>query len=295
MKNISLILVITAVLITACNNNNDSDAYGNFSATEILVSSETNGKILEKFVREGETIDSGTIVFVVDTVQSYLKKRELLARKKAVIAKKSNVAAQIEVLKEQKQALKEDIQRIEKMLAEGAASKKQLDDLNNNLRILDRQIAQVETNYASIDAEILALEVGVDQVADAINRAIVHSPVEGTVLNTFAETGETVAAGKPLLKIADLQVMELKAYFSGDQLPLIKLGDEVNVFADDGSGGLRQYAGIISMISSNAEFTPKIIQTKEERVNLVYAVKILVENDGSLKINMPGEVKLAEK
>ncbi|MGD2033906.1 MAG: HlyD family efflux transporter periplasmic adaptor subunit, partial [Bacteroidales bacterium] len=166
------------------------------------------------------------------------------------------------------------------------------DDLNNNLQILEKQINQVKTNYSGINAEVAALEATIDQVEEAVSRAIVRAPVQGTVLNTYAETGETVAAGKPVLKLADLDVMELKAYFSGDQLPLLRIGDEVEVLTDKETGGLRTYRGRISSIASQAEFTPKIIQTRAERVNLVYAVKIRVKNDGSLKINMPGEVKL---
>ena len=295
MKKVSLIILSLAVLLSACTNDNESDAYGNFSATEILMSSEANGKILKKFITEGELIDSGTVTYVIDTIQNHLKRQELLARKKSVIAKRSNITAQTAVLEEQKKALLEDLDRIEKMLNEGAASQKQWDDLNNKLRILEKQIIQIQTNYASIDAEAIALEAAIDQVEEAIQRAVVRSPVKGTVLNAFAEAGETVSAGKPLLKIADLQVMELKAYFSGDQLPLISIGDEVEVLADDGRGGLKSYNGKISYIASNAEFTPKIIQTRQERVNLVYAVKILVNNDGTLKINMPGEVKLLKE
>ncbi len=293
MKKICLTLTIIALVTNACNYNHDeSDAYGNFSATEILLTSEANGKVLKKNITEGDMVDSGVCAYVIDTVQNHLKKRELSARKKSVLAKKSNVAAQIAVLEIQKQAVKEDLGRIEKMLEDGAASKKQWDDLNNKLQIMEKQIIQVKTNYLSIDAEAKAIDAGIDQVEELIGRAIVRTPLRGTILDTYAEPGETVSLGKPLLKIADLEVMELKAYFSGNQLPLLKIGEKVEVFADDGSGGLHSFEGKISSIASHAEFTPKIIQTREERVNLVYAVKILVKNDGTLKMNMPGEVRL---
>jgi len=293
MRKISIVLAVIAIIFNACNNGNEeSDAFGNFSATEILLSSEANGKILIKNVSEGDIIDSGTLAYVIDTVQNHFKKLELNARKNSVLAKKSNVAAQIAVLEEQKKAVNEDLKRVEKMLKEGAASKKQWDDLNNKLQIMEKQIIQVKTNYSSIDAEVIALEAAIDQVTESIERASVHTPVEGTILNTYAELGETVAMGKPLLKIADLDEMELKAYFSGDQLPLLNIGAKVEVLADDGAGGFQKLEGKISSIASNAEFTPKIIQTREERVNLVYAVKISVKNNGTLKINMPGEVKL---
>ncbi|MBA7588799.1 hypothetical protein ES708_30868 [subsurface metagenome] len=178
------------------------------------------------------------------------------------------------------------------MLEDGAASKKQWDDLNNKLLITEKQILKVRTNYTAIDAEMAIVDANIEKIEDMIQRAIVCTPVKGTILAMYAEQGETIAIGRPLLRIADLEVMELKAYFSGDQLPLLKIGEKVDVFTDDGSGGIRKFEGTISSIASEAEFTPKIIQTREERVNLVYAVKIRVINDGTLKINMPGEVRL---
>lgn len=293
MRIIHLLLTVIAVFISACNSSNDkSDAYGNFSATEIMLSSEVSGKILKKNISEGDIIEAGTLAYVTDTIQSHLKKRELYARKKSILAKKTNIAAQIAVLEEQKKAVKEDLGRVEKMLKDGAASKKQWDDLNNKLQIMEKQIIQVRTNYSSIDAESIALDANIDLVKETIERAIVRTPVKGTILNTYAEAGESVSPGRPLLKIADLELMELKAYFSGAQLTLIKIGDKVEVLTDDGAGGIRSFEGKISSIASNAEFTPKIIQTREERINLVYAVKILVKNDGTLKINMPGEVRV---
>jgi HlyD family secretion protein len=292
MKKISFLLAVTAILINACNNNNESDAYGNFSATEILLSSEASGTIIKKNMSEGEVVDSAALAYIIDTVQNHLKKKELYARRKSIIAKKANIAAQIAVLEEQKKAVQEDLQRVEKMLQDGAASEKQKDDLKNKLQVIEKQIAQVRTNNSGINAEVAALEANIDQVEDAIQRAMVRVPVAGTILNTYAEIGETVAMGKPLLKMANLDKMELKAYFSGDQLPLLKIGDKVDVLTDDGTGGFQKLEGRISSISSNAEFTPKIIQTRKERVNLVYAVKISVKNNGTLKINMPGEVKL---
>ncbi len=292
MKKISILLALTAIMINACNNDDESDAYGNFSAIEILLSSETNGTIIKKNVSEGEVVDSGKLAYVIDTMQNHLKIRELYARRNSILSKKANIAAQIAVLEEQKKAVQEDMDRIEKMLKDGAASKKQQDDLKNNLQILEKQIIQVKTNYSGIDAEVAALEANIDQVEDVTERAMVRVPVSGTILNTYAEIGETVAMGKPLLKMANMDEMELKAYFSGDQLPLLRIGEQVVVLTDDGTGGFQKLEGKISSIASNAEFTPKIIQTRKERVNLVYAVKISVKNNGTLKINMPGEVKL---
>jgi HlyD family secretion protein len=283
---------LALVLFSCKGDGSESDAYGNFTATEIIVSAENSGRILKKAVSEGVSTQEGSLAYIIDTVQTYLKKKELEARKKSVIAKKANIEAQISVLEEQEQALTKDIERFTKMLAEGAASQKQLDDLTNNLKVLQKQIRQVKTNFTSIDAEVAAIDASVRQVEDMIMRSRVKTPIQGTILETYAEEGETVAQGKPLFKVADLSTMELKAYFDSDQLIRMKIGDEVEVRVDDGDEGIRALRGTISWIASQAEFTPKIIQTREERVNLVYAVKIRVPNDGYLRINMPGEVKL---
>ena len=290
---------LALVLFSCKGDGSESDAYGNFTATEIIVSAENSGRILKKAVSEGVSTQEGSLAYIIDTVQTYLKKKELEARKKSVIAKKANIEAQISVLEEQEQALTKDIERFTKMLAEGAASQKQLDDLTNNLKVLQKQIRQVKTNFTSIDAEVAAIDASVRQVEDMIMRSRVKTPIQGTILETYAEEGETVAQGKPLFKVADLSTMELKAYFDSDQLIRnaqgeleVVIGDEVEVRVDDGDEGIRALRGTISWIASQAEFTPKIIQTREERVNLVYAVKIRVPNDGYLRINMPGEVKL---
>ena len=296
MRSVLYILSGIAIVVTGCSNRDqESDAYGNFTATEILISSETAGKVLAKMVTEGEIIDSGIKVYIIDTLQNCLKKDELEARKKSVLAKRINLTAQIAVLSEQRNALVNDVDRFRKMLAEGAASQKQIDDLLNNLKIMDKQIDQVKTNFASIEAEALAVDASIAQIKDLITRAIVKAPSNGTVLETYAETGEAVAPGRFLLKLADLRTMELKAYFSGDQLPKLKIGQVVEVLIDNGDGEMRILQGTISWISSNAEFTPKIIQTRKERVSLVYAVKINVVNDGTIKINMPGEIRITKK
>ena len=178
------------------------------------------------------------------------------------------------------------------MLESGAIAEKQLDDLKNKDAVLAKQIDQVKTNFTGIEAEASAIEAAIKQVDELLTRAKVKIPRNGVVVETYAEGGEVVAQGKPLFKMADLGQMKLKAYFSGNQLAQIKIGDQVAVLTDDGKGGLRKYPGVVSWISSEAEFTPKIIQTREERVSLVYAVKIDVANDGFIRINMPGEVKL---
>jgi HlyD family secretion protein len=295
MKTINNIFLGFVLLSAGCKNSNDNpDAYGNFSATEIIISSESAGRVINKNIDEGSTMLLGDIAFVIDTVQNRLKADEMLARKKSILAKSAGFSAQIAVLNEQKKSLDNDLKRFTRMFDESAATQKQLDDLSVQLAVIDKQIEQVKTNYASIDADAAATDASIAQIKDMIKRAVVRSPVKGTVLETYTELGETVAIGKSLFKIADLDEMELKAYFSGRQLPLLKLGEKMDVMIDDGKGEIRKLEGSIGWISSEAEFTPKIIQTREERLNLVYAVKIRVKNDGSIKINMPGEVKLLE-
>ncbi len=296
MKSLLYLFAACIVIASGCSKRDqESDAYGNFTATEILVSSEIAGKVLVKNVMEGETIDSLSIAYIIDTLQNSLKKDGLIASKKSVAAKKTNLSAQIAVLQEQNISLEQDFKRFSKMFKEGAASQKQVDDISNNLKVLEKQIEQVRSNYASVDAEISAMNASIAQVEDLIKRAVVCAPSAGTVLETYAEAGESVTPGKYLFKLANLKQMELRAYFSGNQLTQIKTGQEVEIRVDNGTDGIRTMKGIISWISEDAEFTPKIIQTREERVNLVYAVKIMVKNDGSIKINMPGEVKIIKK
>ena len=291
MKAIFYVSIL--VLLLSCGNGEpESDAYGNFTAKEVIVSAESSGRILASFIEEGQSVDVNDLALVVDTVQSNLKLLELKAKRRAVLAKKLNVQAQVEVLEEQKKALLKDLSRFEKMFGEGSASEKQVDDLQTRGRVLEKQISQVQTNFRSIAAEADALEAGINQVEDLLNRARVKIPIPGTILETYAETGELVAPGKPLFKIANLQTIELKAYFGNDQLSQLKIGDEVEVLSDASENSLKSHKGVVSWISSQAEFTPKVIQTREERISLVYAVKIKVENDGSLHINMPGEVRL---
>lgn len=288
-----IVYSLLIVMLISCKNGDDeADAYGNFQATEILVSSESAGKVLQKNITEGDEVEVGQLAYVIDTVQLDLKRQELHAKRKAVTSKKLNLTAQVSVLKEQKTALERDLTRLENMLEQGASSQKQIDDLKTQHVVITKQISQVESNYSTITAEAEAIDVGVLQVEDQLSRASVKIPQNGSILETYAEVGESVAPGKPLFKIADLDTLELKAYFSADQLSAVKLGDEVSVMVDKGKEDTKTLKGKVSWIAANAEFTPKIIQTKEERVSLVYAVKILVPNDGTLRINMPGEVKL---
>jgi len=275
----------------ACNSNNDrSDAYGNFESTEITVSSEANGKILKFNIIEGQKIDKGCLVGVIDTVALVLKKDQLLKSQKAIASKKFDIAAQIDVLLQQKKNTFINKERLKNLFNENAATQKQLDDINGAINLINKKVKAIKVKTISINDEISILDKQIAQINQLIEKCFINNPVSGTILSKYVNAGEIAMFGKPLYKIADLRELKLKVFVSGDQLPKIKLGQKVEVIVDKDKKTNNILQGTISWISSSAEFTPKTIQTKKERVNLVYAVKILVKNDGSLKIGMPGEV-----
>ncbi len=291
MKNIHILYVAMIVMAFSCNNNQDiADAYGNFQAKEIVISPEVNGKLLIKAFEEGTTISPDQLIALVDTTQLYLQKEELLAARKSIDAKRVSIKAQMDVLDQQKEIANVDQKRIQRMFDDGAATKKQLDDINGQIEVLEKQIVSVRSNFQSLEAEVSALRAKENKINDLIQRSKIHPPIEGLVLQSYVEEGELVAPGRPILKMADVSTMELKAYVSGDQLSAIKIGQGVAVKIDGQNDSLVEFPGEISWISSEAEFTPKNIQTRKERVSQVYAIKILVKNDGAIKINMPAEV-----
>ncbi|PWK23155.1 HlyD family secretion protein [Maribacter polysiphoniae] len=278
------------ILMLSCSGNGEkADGYGNFEATATIISSEANGKLLFFNAEEGLILEKNTIVGVVDTVQLSLKKDQLLANKTSVFSKSSNVLSQREVIKEQLKVAVKDQNRIKNLIKENAATEKQLDDINGKIDILKQQMRSVETQNAPIVNEVKSIEVQIQQIEDQIKKSIIKNPVKGTVLVKYAEPNEITSFGKPLYKIADLDEMELRVYISETQLANLKIGQEVTVRVDSGDS-MKSYKGTVSWIAESAEFTPKIIQTKEERINLVYAIKVKVKNDGSLKIGMPGEM-----
>lgn len=286
----TLFYTITMAILLSCQgNNNKADGYGNFEATETTISAEANGKILFFEVEEGKILNDNQMVGVIDTVQLSLKKDQLLAAKNTVFSKSRNVLSQREVLMEQLKIAQNDQARIANLIKENAATQKQMDDINGQIRILSQQIKSVETQNAPIVNEVKSIEVQIQQIEDQIQKCKIQNPSKGTVLVKYTEPNEIAAFGKPLYKIADLDEMELRVYISELQLATIEVGQEVTVKIDD-ADGMKSYRGNVSWISDSAEFTPKIIQTKEERVNLVYAVKIKVKNDGGLKIGMPAEM-----
>lgn len=294
MKKYLLIIIIA--LLSACSGkNNKSDAYGNFEADEIIISSEVSGKIIFFNLEEGRTLDSGTLVGIVDTTDLQLKKEQLEAQRNAISTKTGNIASQVEVQQQQKNNLLIDKTRIEKLFKDGAATKKQLDDINGSINLVDKQIKSIQTQNGSTADEMLALEKQIDQIEQNIKKCYLVCPINGTVLNKYIHNDELVTPGKSLYKIADLSSIFLRAYISESQLSAVKLGQKVEVLIDSGKDDYIKYSGTLTWISSTAEFTPKIIQTKEERVNLVYAIKIKVKNDGALKIGMPGEVNFSIK
>jgi HlyD family secretion protein len=241
-------------------------------------------------VEEGQLLDSGVIIGIIDTTDLYLRKVQLQAQRNAIGTRLSGVKGQIDVQNQQKENLLVEKERITKLLADNAATKKQLDDINGAIELVEKQIGSINTQNAGILEEQVVVDKQIDQVRESIRKSYVRNPVRGTVLVKYAEKGEVMLPGKILYKIADLSELELKVYVSGDQLPAVKVGQKAEVLIDMDKKANRTLDGVVSWISQKAEFTPKIIQTKEERVDLVYAVKVRVVNDGSLKIAMPGEV-----
>ena len=290
-KAISVLSIsIVVISLISCNGGGDTaDGYGNFEATETTVSAEANGKIQLLNIEEGSLLQNNEVVGVIDTIQLSLKRDHLKATKNTIFSKSRNVLSQREILQEELKVAQNDKARIESLIKENAATQKQWDDIQGKVRILQQQIKSVETQNAPIINEVKSIEVQIEQIEDQIAKSIVKSPLGGTVLVKYAEPGEVAVFGKPLFKMANLDAMELRVYISETQLPNIKIGQQATVKIDD-KDSMKSYEGTVSWISASAEFTPKIIQTKEERVNLVYAVKIKVKNDGSLKIGMPAEM-----
>lgn len=290
MKKFILLTGIIAIFMSCKNNNQLSDAYGNFEANEIIIASEANGKIIEFYIKEGQILEENQLVGIIDSTQLYLKKKQIMSQFGLINAKQEGVEAQIEVQLKQKENFQVELKRVEKLLKDGAATSKQLDDLKGNLELIEKQIKATRTQFDVIKNEKSALYIQLEQIKDQLDKCIIITPLKGTVLEKYVEKNELVGLGRNLYKIANLDEMELRVYISGTQLPHVKIGQKAKVLIDEDKKTNKELEGIVSWISETAEFTPKIIQTKEERVKLVYAVKVRVKNDGSLKIGMPGEV-----
>lgn len=294
MKKISIFILATIGLISCDRNNNKADGYGNFEATEITVSSEANGKIEFLKIEEGDVLKPLTQVGLIDTLQLYFTKQQLIASKNSITAKSANVLSQKSVLLEQLKTAQIENKRINNMYIENAATKRQVDEIDGRVNVIEKQIQSVNTQNAPIISELKTIDVQIEKINDQIEKSKITNPISGTVLTKYSEPGEITAFGKPLYKIANISEMTLRVFISETQLSHIKMGQEVSVKID-GLEEMKTYKGTISWIASQAEFTPKIIQTKEERINLVYAVKVKVKNDGSLKIGMPAEMWIKDK
>lgn len=290
------VLASTMLMMAACGNSGkEFDATGTFEATETTVFAEQNGVLLNFSVSEGENIETGAEVGLIDTTQIWLKIQQLRATKEVYQSQKPDMEAQIATTRQQLTKAQQEQQRYKELVADGAAPSKMLDDAMSQVQVLRKQlIAQqsaLATNIRSLDMQMAATDVQVELLYDQLRKCHVVTPTKGTVLEKYAERGEFVVIGKPLFKIADIQDMYMRAYITSVQLQNIKLGQKVKVFADYGNRQKKEYDGIILWISARSEFTPKTILTDDERADLVYVVKVAIKNDGFAKIGMYGEVK----
>ena len=296
MKNYNYILGISIMAMALFSCGNDSgkaDGYGNFEATEITISAENNGKLMQFDVNEGNKLEKEQFIGYIDTIPLALKREQLVVSKAVISSKSKGVLSQINILNAKLKTANTNKTRAENLIKDNAGTQKQLDDVSGEINVIKNQIRSVEIQNAPVVNELKSIDVQLKQIDDQIHKSKIINPVNGTVLTKYAEPNEITAFGKPLYKIADLNTLQLRVYVSETQLATIKIGQEVIVKIDD-ADAMKSYKGSISWMASEAEFTPKIIQTKEERVALVYAVKIDVKNDGSLKIGMPAEMWIDE-
>lgn len=296
MNRLHIFFLLWMALLGACSNNgSDADATGTFEATEVIVSAEANGKLLSFNLEEGQTVQKGELVGAVDSVSLHLNKLQLMQSQRAVLAGQQDVRTQLESLRKELVNAEADQRRIENLVKGQVASQKQLDDANLRIDVLKARINAQEnllnTGNTALREQSKTIAAQLQVVEDQLRRCRIINPVDGTVLTKYSEAFEMTGIGKPLYKVADLSQVILRAYISNDQQSRLKVGQKLSVQVDDGAGGMRTYEGIVQWINNKAEFTPKTIQTKEERANLVYAVKIAVKNDGLLKIGMYGEIK----
>lgn len=287
---------LLVLLAASCVEGNKAyDASGVFESTEVTVSAEGNGKILSLDIQEGDRLEAGQIVGCIDTVQLHLSEVQLEASRRAVGSGWLDISRQIAALESQIGKQRQELDRFTKLEKAGASNRKQVEDIQAQIETLERQLAaqkeSLNSSNRNVSGQADALEAQIEQIRDRIRKCVITSPVAGTVLAKYSEAGEFAALGRALFKVADIDNIRLRAYITADQLTTLKLGQQVRVFADQGSYGRKEYAGTLIWISDKAEFTPKTIQTRDERANLVYAVKIAVENDGLIKLGMYGDIK----
>lgn len=286
---------LSTTFVSCGKSDEDADASGTFEAVEVIVSAEAAGKILSFTAEEGQTLKAGEIIGSIDSTQLFLRKEQLLASKKAIQSRRPDVQRQIAALEQQIATAKSERNRVENLVKANAANQKQLDDANAQIAFLvkqlDAQRLTLQNTNEGISDESKGLELQIAQLKDQLSKCKITSPIDGVLLLKYAEMGEVAAPGKALFKIANTQNMILRAYITADQISKIKTGQKVKVYADFGENDSKELEGVVSWISDKSEFTPKTIQTRDERANLVYAVKISVKNDGYLKIGMYGDVK----
>lgn len=291
-----LIFLATALVAFGCDEKEASaDAYGNFEATEILVSAERPGKLITFSASEGDWVKQHDLIAVVDTSALQLQQKQLYAQIQAILSRTQSIAPQIAVFDRQLDNLKREQKRVEALVVDSAATSQTLDEINGQITVVEQQkeaqLIRLSSGNKSISQEVQPLRVQLELLEDQIRRSIVNAPSDGRILQTYAEASEITGAGKPLLKLADTREMILRVYISGSQLSELKIGQEVSIGYDGSEGALSKANGLVTWISDQAEFTPKSLQTREDRVDLVYAAKVTVQNpEGSLKIGMPGEV-----
>jgi len=289
--------IITALILSSCaEKKSPYDASGVFEVTEVIVSARASGELIGFDVTEGQEVEADKPLGYIDTTQLYLKKMQLMANMKSVESRQHNVSKQIAPLHQQIAAQQAEQKRFEKLVQSNAATQKQLDDVNAQLAILEKQLAaqteMLESGNRGVSGESSGLSMQVAQIVDQINKSVVTSPISGVVLSKYAQRGEWATQGKSLFKVGDIKKMNLRVYITADRLTSLKIGQSVKVYADRGKSDRAEYAGTVVWISDKAEFTPKTIQTRDERANLVYAVKIAVQNDGYIKRGMYGEIKI---
>ena len=295
MKRTFIYLIIISSLATSCGNSKEFDATGNFESTEIIVSSEAVGKLITLNVNEGDLVKQDSVIGYVDSTQLFFQKERIIKSIDAVGAKMSDIPLQTAAIKQQIKNLEIERQRAENLVNKKVGNQKQLDEINYQIEVLNKQLAAGVNTMSkaniSISKERESLLSQIEVLNDQLSKTKIKSPISGTIITKYIQAGELLTIGKPIFKIADINEMILRVYLSSDVMTKVKIGQNVKVFVDFGDES-KEYVGVISWISPKAEFTPKTIQTKDERENLVYAAKVIVKNDGFIKIGMFGEIQI---
>ncbi len=297
MKRTILGVVTASMMLVSCGGDDfQSDASGVFEAVEVVVSAKVQGEITELSLEEGMQVKKGEPLGYIDITQLSLKKKQLEQNRKANDERRLSLSSQVASLKQQIENARKEKARFASLLKENAATQKQVDDIDYQISVLERQLAalteQINSTNSSLASQSEGISSQISSVEEQMSDAIIASPIDGVILAKYAEQGEYASPGRALFKVADVADMKLRAYLSAPQVTALKLGQQVKVYADMGESGRKEYAGTVTWISSEAEFTPKTIQTREERSNLVYAVKVAVKNDGTIKRGMYGDLRL---